>query len=87
MRARVFVTGRDDDARFNQQFVLILVGAVSPSWGFVAPLLLPSFPSAHGYFYLAQSSTVTYVRLGSAMFFFALRAPPDLFPMSPTLIL
>ena len=75
---------RDDDARFNQQFVLILVGAVSPL-GLCSPLFLPSFPSAHGYFYLAQSS---YPRLSFAlMFFYALRAPPDLFPMSPTLIL
>lgn len=35
---------RDDDARFNQQFVLILVGAVSPLLGLCSPSLsLPVF--------------------------------------------
>ena len=93
VRARVYVTGRDrrekardDDARFNQQFVLILVGAVSPL-GLCSPLFLPSFPSAHGYFYLAHSYRYVLGSPSLSMFFFALRAPPDLFPVSLTLIL
>jgi hypothetical protein len=76
---------RDDDARFNQQFVLILVGAVSPL-GLCSPLFLSQFSVRPRLFLSCTQSS--YPRLSFAlMFFYALRAPPDLFPMSPTLIL
>jgi hypothetical protein len=101
---------RDDDARFNQQFVLILVGAVSPLLGLCSPslslslsLFLSCFPvfrpppvifilhterkreRERELYILLYTYTSIYRRLGSSMFSsLPFRAPPDLFPMSPT---